>query len=170
MNIDNVNKVYLVGVGGIGMSALARYFNYTGKKVAGYDRASTELTKKLILEGIDIHFIEGENIPEDYKNPQDTLVVYTPAVPHNHPELQYFRDNDFNILKRSDILGLLTNNMSAIAVAGTHGKTTVSTMIAHILSNSTIGCNAFEDCYNFDCYNLNYCHCPAMGYANCFGG
>ncbi len=126
------------------MSALARYFIHMGKNVAGYDRISTPLTKELIDEGADIHFTEDVDlIPAPYKNPENTVIIFTPAVPITHLELQFFKNHGFKIKKRSDILGLLTRKKKTIAVAGTHGKTTVSSMIAHLLYTSGIGCNAF---------------------------
>ena len=126
------------------MSALARYFKATGKDVAGYDRIKTSLTRELINSGINIHFKDNtELIPRNYLKNSDTLVIITPAIPANHKELTHFRRNNFKIYKRSDILGLIANKKNNIAVSGTHGKTTVSTMIAHILSHSGVGCSAF---------------------------
>lgn len=126
------------------MSALARYFKATGMQVAGYDRTPTELTLLLEKEGIGVHYEDDINlIPAPYRAPQNTLVVLTPAIPPDHSELAWFRSRDFNIYKRSEILGFLTRNKKTIAVAGTHGKTTVSTMIAHLMANAGPGCNAF---------------------------
>lgn len=139
MNIDNIQSVYFVGIGGIGMSALARFFNERGAEVKGYDRTETELTKSLKAENIDIHF--DDNINELDKEAQ--LVVYTPAIPADHKELNWYRDNNYPVYKRSDVLQWITESMFAITVAGTHGKTTVSTMIAHILRDTGFGCNAF---------------------------
>ncbi len=131
--------IYFIGIGGIGMSALARYFKFHGREVSGYDKTETELTKRLVSEGIPIHY--EDNIALIPKNAE--LVVYTPAVPKDHTELLYYRQHHYNILKRSDVLGAITNSSFNICVAGTHGKTTVSTMIAHILRHSGYGCNAF---------------------------
>ncbi|MEA3318373.1 MAG: UDP-N-acetylmuramate--L-alanine ligase [Bacteroidota bacterium] len=156
MNIDSINNVYFVGIGGIGMSAIARYFNSIGKNVAGYDRVSKDLTNKLISEGIDIHFDDNiELIENKYKNSETCLIVYTPAIPKNHEELNYFIDNNFIVKKRSEVLGMLCNSKQGIAVAGTHGKTTITTMIAHLLKQSTIGCNAFLGGISKN-YNSNY--------------
>ncbi len=144
MNPGEVNSVYFLGVGGIGMSALARYFLSQGKSVAGYDRTSTPLTDQLSREGADIHFEENlARIPLKFRRKEDTLVVYTPAVPADHSELRWFRDSSFTLMKRSQVLGLIMEGHRGIAVAGTHGKTTISSMIAHIFRDSGTGCNAF---------------------------
>lgn len=144
MDVNTLKAVYFIGAGGIGMSALVRYFLSTGKKVAGYDRTPSELTEKLIAEGADIHYEEdAERIPVDFRNASTTLVVYTPAVPTTHAELVYFRDNGFTIQKRSQVLGMLTQYGKGLCVAGTHGKTTTSTMTAHLLQQSKVECNAF---------------------------
>ena len=132
-------QIYFIGIGGIGMSALARYFKFQGKTVSGYDKTETKLTKDLTREGIEVHYSEDLAIAP--KNPD--VVVYTPAIPKTHNELRYYSDNDFPILKRSDILGIITENSFNICIAGTHGKTTVSSMVAHILRDSAYGCNAF---------------------------
>lgn len=137
-------SVYFLGIGGIGMSALARYFKAKGFDVAGYDRTSTLLTKELEAEGISIHYQDDVAlIPELYKDPQNTMVVYTPAVPADMSELVWFREHKFNVCKRSQALGEVTRMQQAICVSGTHGKTTTSTMIAHLLHNSSVKCNAF---------------------------
>lgn len=137
-------SVYFLGIGGIGMSALARYFKAKGFDVAGYDRTSTSLTKELETEGISIHYQDDVAlIPELYKDPQNTMVVYTPAVPADMSELVWFREHKFNVCKRSQALGEVTRMQQAICVSGTHGKTTTSTMIAHLLHNSSVKCNAF---------------------------
>lgn len=137
-------SVYFLGIGGIGMSALARYFKAKGFDVAGYDRTSTLLTKELEAEGISIHYNDDVAlIPELYKDPQNTMVVYTPAVPADMSELVWFREHKFNVCKRSQALGEVTRMQQAICVSGTHGKTTTSTMIAHLLHNSSVKCNAF---------------------------
>ena len=138
-DIKNISSIYFAGIGGIGMSALARYFNEQGVKVSGYDKTETALTKKLIEEGIDIHFEDNVNLLD--KNAD--IVVYTPAIPATHSELNFYRQNNYTLLKRSDVLGLLTKDTFNICVAGTHGKTTTSAMIAHILKDSGYGCNAF---------------------------
>ena len=144
MDVNTLKAVYFIGAGGIGMSALVRYFLSTGKKVAGYDRTPSELTEKLIAEGADIHYEENaERIPVDFRDASTTLVVYTPAVPTTHAELVYFRDNGFTIQKRSQVLGMLTQYGKGLCVAGTHGKTTTSTMTAHLLHQSKVECNAF---------------------------
>lgn len=144
MDANNIESVYFIGAGGIGMSALVRYFLSKGKKVAGYDRTPSELTEKLIEERANIHYDDNvELIPSDFCNPQTTLVVYTPAIPDTHSELSYFRKNGYSIQKRAQVLGMLTQTEKGLCVAGTHGKTTTSTMTAHLLHQSTIGCNAF---------------------------
>ena len=145
MELNKIHNIYFIGIGGIGMSALARYFKALGKTVAGYDRTATNLTNELITEGFNIHFVEDINlIPDDFLEPdKHTLIVYTPAVPQNHNELVYFRQNKFNIMKRAEVLGLISENKKAIAVAGTHGKTTITTMIAHILKQAENDCTAF---------------------------
>jgi UDP-N-acetylmuramate--alanine ligase len=144
MNIEDYSKIYMIGIGGIGMSALARYFLAEGKEVAGYDRIQTSLTDTLVKEGARIHFTEEvDMVKKDFGNPGDVLVVFTPAVPSGHSELAYFRDSGFSVMKRSEVLGKLTEHSKCIAVAGTHGKTTVSTLIAHLLSTAAIPCTAF---------------------------
>ncbi|KPK84367.1 MAG: UDP-N-acetylmuramate--alanine ligase [Bacteroides sp. SM23_62_1] len=144
MNISDYRKIYMIGIGGIGMSALARYFLAVGKDVAGYDRVSTPLTDELTEEGARIHFSDEANmVKQEYTNPGDTLVVFTPAVPSSHKELTYFRDGGFSVLKRSEVLGMLTKDKRCIAVAGTHGKTTISTLIAHLFQTAGIPCSAF---------------------------
>jgi UDP-N-acetylmuramate--alanine ligase len=136
--------VYFVGAGGIGMSALARYFLFHGKKVGGYDRVESRLTRQLNTEGAEIHYEDNVDlIPETYKNNENTLVVVTPAVPEEHSEWTYFRENGFYILKRAQVLGEITRNARGLCVAGTHGKTTTSSMIAHLLKQSHVDCNAF---------------------------
>ena len=140
----NLNNVYFIGVGGIGMSALARYFVSQGKAVAGYDRVSTVLTDQLHREGVDICFEDmSQLIPRAFRNPERTLVVYTPAVPEDHQQLNYFRRGGFRVIKRSVALGEVFNTGKGIGVAGTHGKTSISAMLAHILHGSNLGCNAF---------------------------
>ena len=144
MDVNTLKAVYFIGAGGIGMSALVRYFLSIGKKVAGYDRTPSELTQRLIAEGADIHYEENvEYIPNEFHDPNTTLVVYTPAIPATHAELIYFQSKGFTIQKRSQVLGLLTQSGKGLCVAGTHGKTTTSTMTAHLLHQSSVGCNAF---------------------------
>jgi UDP-N-acetylmuramate--alanine ligase len=140
----NLDNVYFIGVGGIGMSALARYFVSQGKAVAGYDRVSTTLTDQLVREGIDICFEDmSQLIPRSFRNPERTLVIYTPAIPEDHQQLNYFRRGGFRVIKRSAALGEVFNTGRGVGVAGTHGKTSISTMLAHVLHQSTLGCNAF---------------------------
>jgi UDP-N-acetylmuramate--alanine ligase len=137
-------QYYFLGIGGIGMSALARYFHTKGFQVAGYDRTETKLTSDLQSEGIVICFDEAiDQIPERYRNQENTLIVLTPAIPKDHPQLKYFQDNNFNILKRAQVLGNITRQSKGICIAGTHGKTTTSTITAHLLYQSQVSCNAF---------------------------
>jgi UDP-N-acetylmuramate--alanine ligase len=144
LNIENIKSVYFVGAGGIGMSALIRYFLSKNKLVAGYDRTPSELTENLKEEGAQIHYEENVAlIPEACKDQTTTLVVYTPAVPQEHAELVYFRNNGFEIQKRAQVLGTITHSSKGLCVAGTHGKTTTSTMAAHLLHQSHVGCTAF---------------------------
>ena len=144
MNLDNIHNVYFIGIGGIGMSAIANYFKSNGKNVAGYDKTPNENTKSLKNIGIDIHFEDVINlIPSAFKNNQNTIVVYTPAVPKNHLELTYFLENNFSVLKRSEILGEITKNTICLAVAGTHGKTTTSTILGHILNEAGANATSF---------------------------
>jgi UDP-N-acetylmuramate--alanine ligase len=143
LKLQHITNIYFLGIGGIGMSALARYFYHIGKNVAGYDLTETTLTKKLVSEGIAIHYNENiKTIPDSFKK-DNTIVVYTPAVPDSHLELSWFKQNDFLIYKRAKVLGILCNESKCIAVAGTHGKTTVSTMVSVILKESGVGCGAF---------------------------
>lgn len=140
----NKNNIYFVGAGGIGMAALERFFLNKGCNVAGYDRTPSDLTAALQQEGADIVFDENpELIPANFRNPQTTLVVYTPAVPDSHLGLTWFRNNGFEVVKRAAVLGLVTKSSDAICFAGTHGKTTTSSMCAHLLNGSPLGCNAF---------------------------
>src|SRR5450432_440948 len=139
MELKELTKVYFIGIGGIGMSALARYFLSRGVIVSGYDKTATPLTRQLESEGIAVHY---EDDPEQAARDAE-LIVYTPAVPKEHKELLYYREHGYTVLKRSDVLGAITNSSFNICVAGTHGKTTISTMIAHILRHSGYGCNAF---------------------------
>ncbi|BAX80621.1 UDP-N-acetylmuramate--L-alanine ligase [Labilibaculum antarcticum] len=144
MRIEDYKNIYFIGIGGIGMSAIARYFNSIGRNVFGYDRMTTQLTTELTEEGIGMTFQEDvSQIPAMYQSKDDTLVVYTPAIPANHPQLVYFKEQQFTIKKRAQVLGLLSDNLNGIGIAGTHGKTTVSTITAHIFKTSALGCNAF---------------------------
>ena len=134
MNLKEIHNVYFIGIGGIGMSALARYFSATAKKVAGYDKLPTNNTADLEKLGIEIHFNDSlESIPEIYKNKTTTLVVYTPAIPGNHLELNFFLNQNFQVMKRAEVLGMITKNTFCFAVAGTHGKTTTSAILGHIM-------------------------------------
>ena len=134
MRIKEIHNVYFIGIGGIGMSALARYFSKIGKHVAGYDKTITEITSNLEKNGIQIHFNDSVvSIPKKFQNKKNTLVVFTPAVPSNHLELNFFMDQGFQIMKRAEVLGLITKNTFCFAVAGTHGKTTTSAILGHIM-------------------------------------
>lgn len=139
MQLSNISSVYFLGIGGIGMSALARYFMSKGVKVSGYDRTATELTRQLEAEGMSIHYVDDISLAD----PDPGLVVFTPAIPSDHGELNYYRAQGFPMMKRSQVLGLITGETFSVCVAGTHGKTTTSSLIAHILRHSGFGCNAF---------------------------
>ncbi|MCO6147068.1 UDP-N-acetylmuramate--L-alanine ligase [Flavobacterium sp. NRK1] len=144
MDLNQIHNVYFVGIGGIGMSALARYFKFIGKNVAGYDRTPTHLTDELKAEGIAIHFEDKvELIGLPYLNKDNTLVVVTPAVPKNHIQWNYFLQNDFVVKKRAEVLGIITKDTFCFAVAGTHGKTTTSSILGHILYESGLDVTAF---------------------------
>lgn len=144
MELKDIKSVYFVGAGGIGMSAIARYFLHIGVVVAGYDKTPSALTKELEKEGMDIHYEENlALIPAACKDASSTLVIYTPAIPQEHQELVYFHENGFTIEKRAQVLGTLTRSHKGLCVAGTHGKTTTSTMCAHIMHQSHVDCNAF---------------------------
>ncbi len=144
--LKNLKAVYFIGIGGIGMSALARYFNNTGILTSGYDKTPSKITNNLINEGINIHFEDNIDLI-DIKirsfSKEELIVVYTPAVPKNHSELQWFKNEQYNIYKRAEILGLITNAYKTAAVAGTHGKTSVSTIIAHVFKSSSVNFNGF---------------------------
>lgn len=143
INPENIRNIYFVGAGGIGMAALERFFLSRGKKVAGYDLTPSELTEALEKEGVEITFLpDPDTIPEPFRNPADTLVVYTPAVPHDLPILEFFRSKGHDIVKRAELLGFITRDSKSLCFAGTHGKTTTSSMAAHILHCGD-GCNAF---------------------------
>jgi UDP-N-acetylmuramate--alanine ligase len=151
IDIRDIQKVYFIGIGGIGMSALARYFKFHGKEVSGYDKTETPLTKQLISEGIPVHYEDRLDLaPKDAQ-----LIVYTPAIPKQHSELAYYQQNSYPMMKRSEVLGAITRSSFNICVAGTHGKTTISTMIAHLLRDSGYGCNAFLGGIAVN-YNSNY--------------
>lgn len=142
--MNHIKSIYFVGIGGIGMSNLARYFLTQGLFVAGYDKTETQLTKKLVEEGAEIHYLDDVKlIPAVCKEKETTLVVYTPAVPDDNEELTFFKQHDFNIQKRAQVLGLITKSSKALCCAGTHGKTTTSSMLAHIMRGSHLDCNAF---------------------------
>jgi UDP-N-acetylmuramate--alanine ligase len=150
-DLKNISRIYFLGIGGIGMSALARYFSSRGVIVSGYDKTETKLSKQLEQEGINIHYTEDINLLDR----EAQLVVYTPAVPKDHREFTYYEKNNYTLLKRSDVLGKITEDSFNICVAGTHGKTTISAMIAHILRDSGYGCNAFLGGLSVN-YNTNF--------------
>jgi UDP-N-acetylmuramate--alanine ligase len=145
MELSNIKRVYLVGIGGIGMSGLARYFHHLGYVVCGYDKTSTDLTDDLGNEGIQIIFDDREDwIPLSFQTPHEgTLIIYTPAIPKDSAILNFFQNNGFELFKRSQVLGIISKGMFTVAVAGTHGKTTTSSMVAHILKDSGKDCSAF---------------------------
>ncbi len=144
MELKDIKAVYFLGAGGIGMSALVRYFLNEGKFVGGYDRTPSELTDKLIEEGAVLHFEENEDlVPTECKAPESTLVVYTPAIPADHKEWNLFKEGGFTIKKRAEVLGIITKGKRGVCAAGTHGKTTTSTMTAHLLHSSEVDCAAF---------------------------
>ncbi len=164
MDATQIKAVYFVGIGGIGMSAIARYFLHQGMTVGGYDKTPTELTQRLIDEGAHIHFEENIGlIPTECLNPESCLVVYTPAIPAEHSELQYFQRNGFELQKRAQVLGTLTRTLKGLCVAGTHGKTTTSSMAAHLLHQSHVDCNAFLGGITKN-YGTNYILSPKSDY------
>lgn len=143
MNLNQIHNVYFIGIGGIGMSALARYFQYIGKKVVGYDKTPTQLTDELQAIGLEIHFEDNIHlIPEDFYV-ENTLVIVTPAVPVSHSEWNYFIEREYNIKKRAEVLGIITKDTYCFAVAGTHGKTTTSSILGHVLYESGVDVTAF---------------------------
>lgn len=151
MDINQIKRVYFIGIGGIGMSAIARYFHFHGKLVSGYDKTETTLTRQLVSEGIAVHYTDDIALA-----PKDAdIVVYTPAIPASHSELMFFRDNNYRMMKRSEVLGLITGSSFNICIAGTHGKTTMSSMVAHLLRDTGYGCNAFLGGIAVN-YNSNY--------------
>jgi UDP-N-acetylmuramate--alanine ligase len=144
LNLERIHNVYFVGIGGIGMSAIANYFKSNGKNVAGYDRVSTKISDSLHKMGIAVHFEDSVDlIPSEFQNSQDTIVVYTPAIPKNNLELNYLWENHFTVLKRAEILGAITKSTFCLAVAGTHGKTTTSTILGHILKEAGVNATSF---------------------------
>jgi len=143
VQLNKYDSIYFLGIGGIGMSALARWFKHKGLRVAGYDRTPTPLTHELIEEGMEIHFDDRIEFIPGYISKEKTLVVFTPAIPKNHLEHSYLKEQGFTILKRSEVLGLLTKNYKTVAVAGTHGKTTTSSLLAHILKSANMNMVAF---------------------------
>ena len=144
MNLNNIHNIYFVGIGGIGMSAIARYFKAANKRVSGYDKTKTVITDGLEALGVDVVFNDSvETIDSSFLNPKDTLVVYTPAIPKDNKLLNYFKENGFEVLKRSEILGLITENTFCLAVAGTHGKTTTTSILGHIMMECNVPLTAF---------------------------
>jgi len=156
INLSSYKSIYFLGIGGIGMSALARYFKSKGFDVNGYDKTQTPLTDNLVNEGIRVHFEDlGERVKDLVGGLNDTLIVLTPAIPHDMLELNWLKESGYTILKRSEVLGVITQNSIGLCVAGTHGKTTTSTMLAHILTNTGHECNAFLGGISSN-YNTNY--------------
>ncbi|WP_418602868.1 UDP-N-acetylmuramate--L-alanine ligase [Hwangdonia sp.] len=144
MNLKSKHNIYFIGIGGIGMSALARYFHANNKHVAGYDKTPTAITDALSALNIQIHFDDTvEQIDAKFLNPESTLVVYTPAIPKNHTELNFFKAHGFQVLKRSEVLGLITENTYCLAVAGTHGKTTTTSILGHLMYECGVELTAF---------------------------
>ncbi len=155
MNLKDIHSVYFIGIGGIGMSALARYFDFIGKPVAGYDKTPTPITDGLQEKGILVHFEDNiDLVPDTFKQP-GTLVVYTPAVPASHSELNFYKENGFEIKKRSEVLGIITKDSFCLAVAGTHGKTTTSCILAHLLKECGLPFTAFLGGVSED-FNSNF--------------
>ena len=151
MNLNTIHNVYFIGIGGIGMSAIAHYFASNGKQVAGYDKTPSQITKTLEGKGVEIHFEDAlDNIPIPFLKKEETLIVYTPAIPGNHLELNYFFEHNFRVLKRAEILGKITENTFCLAVAGTHGKTTTSSILGHIMAqvNATSFLGGISENYN----------------------
>jgi len=151
VNLNAIHNVYFIGIGGIGMSAIAHYFASNGKQVAGYDKTPSQITKTLEAKGVEIHFEDAlDNIPIPFLKKEETLIVYTPAIPENHLELNYFFEHNFSVLKRAEILGKITENTFCLAVAGTHGKTTTSSILGHIMAqvNATSFLGGISENYN----------------------
>lgn len=162
--MNKYSRYYFLGIGGIGMSALARYFNTQGYPVAGFDRTESKLTNDLMSEGIEIIFSESvQDIPAQFLHVNNTLIVYTPAIPANHPQLLYFREKEFKILKRAELLGNITQQNKGICIAGTHGKTTTSTITAHLLYQSQVTCSAFLGGISNN-YKTNFLHSKDSNY------
>ncbi len=160
MRIGEIDQVYFIGIGGIGMSALARYFNSRDIYCSGYDKTETELTRHLQNEWIDVHYEDNiDLIPKRVFNPQKTLVVYTPAVPDDHSELQYFKKNGYQLLKRAQVLGIISRDSFCIAIAGTHGKTTTSSMVAHMCKHAGLPVTGFLGGITAN-YGTNYIETP----------
>ncbi len=155
MNLKDIHSVYFIGIGGIGMSALARYFKFVGKEVAGYDRTPSPITDSLTEQGISVHFEDNVNLISDVFKHPNTLVVYTPAVPSTHAELQFYRDQGFDIKKRAEVLGIVTKDSFCLAVAGTHGKTTTTCILAHLLKECGLPLTAFLGGISED-FNSNF--------------
>lgn len=154
--MKDIHNVYFIGIGGIGMSALARYFKFVDKNVAGYDKTETPLIDELIDLGIDVHFEDNTSlISEEYKSIKNTLVIYTPAVPETHSELQFYKNAGFQVKKRSEVLGIITKDTFCFAVAGTHGKTTTSSILAHLLKETETPLIAFLGGISED-FNSNF--------------
>ena len=138
-SLEHIKHIYFIGIGGIGMSALARYFKFLGKDVAGYDKTSTKITSALEDLGIDIHYKDDvELIPKVYLNSEDVLIIYTPAIPKTHSEFIYFQQKGVSIKKRAEVLGIISNSTYTLAVAGTHGKTTTTAILGHLLKESCL--------------------------------
>jgi len=155
-SLSDISSVYLIGIGGIGMSALARYFVQRGMNVAGYDRTASALTDSLVSEGIGLTLDERVGaIPQPFLCKEGTLVIYTPAIPKEHPQLQFFRSNGFELMKRAEVLGLVSEDYHTVAVGGTHGKTTTSSLLTHLLRSSHLSCNAILGGISAD-YNTNF--------------
>lgn len=164
MDIKDIQSIYFIGIGGIGMSAIARYFLTQGKQVAGYDRTPSTLTSCLVKEGAMIYYEDAPDlIPENFRYKDTTLVVYTPAIPSEHSLLRWFRSEGFCVKKRAQVLGIITRASKALCVAGTHGKTTTSTMLAHLLHQSSVDCNAFLGGISKN-YGTNYILSPSSEY------
>jgi UDP-N-acetylmuramate--alanine ligase len=151
MNLSNIHRVFFIGIGGIGMSALARFFNEHNIAVSGYDKTETSLTKALVEEGIAVHYTDDVSLLDQQAN----WVIYTPAIPSNHQQFNWYKANNYTLLKRSEVLGEISTSLQTFCVAGTHGKTTVSTLLAHILRFTETGCNAFLGGISAN-YNVNY--------------